>query len=30
VSARALAHIVAGHWAHHVQILRERYGLGGR
>jgi hypothetical protein len=30
VSARALAHIVAGHWAHHAAILRERYGLGGR
>ena len=25
VTARALAHIVAGHEAHHVRILRERY-----
>ena len=25
VSARALAHIIAGHEAHHVNILRERY-----
>lgn len=28
VSARALAHIIAGHLDHHVVILRERYGLG--
>jgi hypothetical protein len=27
VSARALAHIIAGHFEHHVVILRERYGL---
>ena len=25
ISARALAHIIAGHEAHHVNILRERY-----
>jgi hypothetical protein len=29
VSARALAHIIAGHLDHHVAILRERYGLKG-
>jgi len=28
VSARALAHIIAGHFAHHAAILGERYGLG--
>jgi hypothetical protein len=28
VSASALAHIIAGHLAHHVVVLRERYGLG--
>lgn len=28
VSARALAHIIAGHWAHHVEMLGSRYGLG--
>jgi hypothetical protein len=28
VSARALAHIIAGHLDHHAAILRERYGLG--
>lgn len=28
VSASALAHIIAGHFEHHVAILRERYGLG--
>lgn len=27
VSARALAHIAAGHVAHHVDILRDRYGI---
>lgn len=27
VSVRALAHIIAGHEAHHVGLLRERYGL---
>lgn len=27
VSARALPHIIAGHFNHHVKILRERYGL---
>jgi hypothetical protein len=30
VSARALAHIIAGHLEHHAAILRERYGLGIR
>jgi len=29
MSVRALAHICAGHEAHHVAILRERYGLTG-
>jgi hypothetical protein len=29
VSARALAAIIAGHELHHVQLLRERYGLTG-
>ena len=28
VTVRALAHIIAGHEAHHVAILKERYGLG--
>ena len=28
VSARALVWIIAGHMAHHVGILRERYGVG--
>lgn len=27
VSVRALAHIIAGHAAHHMRVLRERYGL---
>lgn len=27
VSARALAHILFGHTAHHLGVLRERYGL---
>lgn len=27
ISARALAHIIAGHWDHHTAILREKYGL---
>lgn len=27
VSARALAYIIAGHAAHHTEILRDRYGL---
>jgi hypothetical protein len=27
ISARALAYIVAGHTAHHIRILRERYGV---
>lgn len=30
VSARALAHIIAGHFEHHAASLRERYGLGNR
>jgi hypothetical protein len=25
ISVRALAHIIAGHEAHHISILRERY-----
>lgn len=29
LSVRALAHVIAGHEAHHARILRERY-LGGR
>lgn len=29
VTVRALAHIIAGHEAHHVAILKERYGVGG-
>ncbi len=29
VSVRALAHIVAGHELHHLEILRTRYGVGG-
>ena len=28
VSVRALAYIIAGHEAHHVAVLRERYGIG--
>jgi hypothetical protein len=28
VSVRALAFIIAGHEAHHVAVLRERYGVG--
>jgi hypothetical protein len=28
ISARALAYIMVGHVAHHLRILRERYGLG--
>jgi hypothetical protein len=28
ISARALAYIIAGHVAHHLGVLRERYGLG--
>jgi hypothetical protein len=28
ISARALAFIIVGHWAHHLGVLRERYGLG--
>lgn len=27
MSARAAAHVIAGHEAHHVNLLRERYGL---
>jgi hypothetical protein len=27
VSVRALAHIIAGHERHHVEILRTRYGI---
>jgi DinB superfamily len=29
VTVRALAHIIAGHELHHVDVLRTRYGLGG-
>ena len=29
MSVRALGHVIAGHEAHHVAILRERYGLSG-
>jgi len=29
VTVRALAYIIAGHEAHHVAILKERYGVGG-
>jgi uncharacterized damage-inducible protein DinB len=28
VSARALAYIIVGHVAHHLSVLRDRYGLG--
>jgi uncharacterized damage-inducible protein DinB len=28
VSARALVYIIVGHVAHHLDVLRERYGLG--
>jgi hypothetical protein len=28
VSARALAYIIVGHMAHHLEVMRERYGLG--
>jgi len=29
VSVRALAHIIAGHERHHIEILRTRYGIAG-
>lgn len=29
VTVRALAHIIAGHELHHVDVLRTRYGIGG-
>jgi len=29
VTVRALGHIIGGHEAHHVAILKERYGVGG-
>jgi hypothetical protein len=29
VTVRALGYIIAGHEAHHVAILKERYGVGG-
>ena len=29
VTVRALAHIIAGHELHHVDVLRTRYGVGG-
>jgi hypothetical protein len=28
VTARALLYIIVGHVAHHLQVLRDRYGLG--
>lgn len=28
ISARALAYIIVGHMAHHMEVMRERYGLG--
>jgi hypothetical protein len=28
ISVRALAYIIAGHELHHMNILRERYGIG--
>jgi uncharacterized damage-inducible protein DinB len=28
VSARALVYVIAGHTAHHLSVLRDRYGLG--
>jgi len=28
VSARALVYIIVGHVAHHLGVLRERYGIG--
>jgi hypothetical protein len=28
ISARALAYIIVGHMAHHLGVLRDRYGLG--
>jgi len=30
VSVRALAYIILGHERHHVAVLRERYGVGGK
>lgn len=30
VTVRALAHIIAGHELHHVDVLRTRYGVGGK
>jgi hypothetical protein len=29
ITARALAYIIVGHVAHHLAVLRERYGVGG-
>ncbi len=29
VTVRALAYIIAGHYAHHIRILREQYGIAG-
>jgi hypothetical protein len=28
LSVRALAFVIAGHFEHHVRILRDRYGVG--
>ena len=30
VTVRALVYIIAGHMAHHVDVLREKYGVGGK
>ena len=29
ITVRALAHIIAGHELHHLEVLRTRYGVGG-
>ena len=29
ISARALVYVIVGHTAHHLVVLRERYGVGG-
>jgi hypothetical protein len=28
LSVRALAFVIAGHFEHHVHVLRDRYGIG--
>jgi hypothetical protein len=30
IGVRALAYIIAGHELHHMNVLRERYGVGER